>query len=144
VACAAAGEGTTLAVSRRSGLRPLALTVTPLRCGPSWLVDRTPSALVTVSDPESRLPPAGELLRRLYGLTAAETRVAAGLVDAKGLADLGEKLGVSRATVCTHLQRVYEKTGTHRQGELVRLVVSLGSAGTRDLPDRGSMNRENG
>ena len=32
-------------------------------------------------------------------------------------------LGISETTVKTHLQRVFEKTGTSRQSDLVKLVA---------------------
>jgi DNA-binding CsgD family transcriptional regulator len=38
---------------------------------------------------------------------------------------IAEELSVSVTTVKTHLRHVFEKTGTHRQAELVRLVLSL-------------------
>ena len=37
---------------------------------------------------------------------------------------MAEKLGVSLATVRTLLQRAFEKTETHRQAELVRLMLA--------------------
>jgi len=38
---------------------------------------------------------------------------------------IASELSVSFATVRTHLQHVFEKTGTHRQGELVRLLMAI-------------------
>jgi DNA-binding CsgD family transcriptional regulator len=34
------------------------------------------------------------------------------------------KIGISQATARTHLHRVFEKTGTKRQAELVRKVLA--------------------
>jgi DNA-binding CsgD family transcriptional regulator len=36
---------------------------------------------------------------------------------------VAERLGISFATARTHLSRIFEKTGVHRQAELVRLVL---------------------
>jgi DNA-binding CsgD family transcriptional regulator len=40
---------------------------------------------------------------------------------------------VTLSTARTHLQSVFEKTGTHRQAELVRLLIELE---TTNGPDR--------
>jgi DNA-binding CsgD family transcriptional regulator len=42
-----------------------------------------------------------------------------------GLAPISDELSLSVSTVKTHLQHVFEKTGTHRQAELVRLLLAL-------------------
>jgi DNA-binding CsgD family transcriptional regulator len=34
-------------------------------------------------------------------------------------------LGISETTVKTHLQRVFDKTGTNRQADLVKLVAGF-------------------
>ncbi len=38
-----------------------------------------------------------------------------------------EMLGIARSTVKSHLDAIYGKTGTNRQSELVKLVMSLSS-----------------
>jgi DNA-binding CsgD family transcriptional regulator len=38
---------------------------------------------------------------------------------------VAEALGVAETTVKTHLGRLYEKTGTRRQAELVKLVAGF-------------------
>jgi DNA-binding CsgD family transcriptional regulator len=66
----------------------------------------------------------GEALGKLYQLTGGELRVLLTLakgVSAKEAADL---LGVSEPTVRTHLQRLFSKTGTSRQAELLQLLQS--------------------
>jgi DNA-binding CsgD family transcriptional regulator len=122
---AAEGEGcgAVLAVSRRSGLRPFSVVVTPLLAVPGWT---GPAVMVLVTDPEEAGPPPAEVLQRIYGLTRAEARTAVAIVGADGTKDVAERLGASPATVRTHLQRVFDKTGTHRQSELVRLVLAHG------------------
>lgn len=112
-----------LAVRRRSGRRPLSLLVAPLRGRPDWTSAR-PACCVVVTDAErarSVLP--GEL-RRLYGLTAAEARVALALLEAGRLAEVADGLSVSISTVRTLLQRVFVKTDTRRQAQLVRLLMA--------------------
>lgn len=57
-----------------------------------------------------------------YGLTPAELLVALEVGRGQGTKAAARALGLSPATVRWHLQRVFEKTGTHRQAELARLL----------------------
>ena len=41
------------------------------------------------------------------------------------LKQVSEELSVSVDTVRTHLKHVFDKTGTHRQAELVRTLLTL-------------------
>lgn len=65
------------------------------------------------------------MLRKLFGLTNGESDVALRVARGQGLAPISEDLSVSVATVKTHLQHVFDKTDTHRQAELVRLLTAL-------------------
>jgi DNA-binding CsgD family transcriptional regulator len=42
-----------------------------------------------------------------------------------GVRELAKLLGVSQATVKTHLHNLFRKTGAKRQGELVKLVAGI-------------------
>ena len=85
------------------------------------------AAMVFISDPDSRLELDEALLRRLYGLTPAECRLAQQLLNGETLAGAAKQLGVSESTAKTQLQHIFQKTDTHRQAELVRLLLSLAS-----------------
>jgi DNA-binding CsgD family transcriptional regulator len=117
-------SGGVIAVSRPSLKRPLQVLVTPLASNGFELGRERPAAAIFVSDPESEIEPDAEVLRRLFGLTGAEARLAALLMRGKSLEGAAEELGVSRATVRTQLQRTFDKTDTRRQGQLVRLLLS--------------------
>jgi DNA-binding CsgD family transcriptional regulator len=58
------------------------------------------------------------------GLTPAEIRLLVLLAQGMNLPAAADRLGVSETTVKTHMQRVFVKTGTHRQAEVVKLVMS--------------------
>lgn len=68
---------------------------------------------------------SSELLRRFFGLTSGEARVALGLPEAKDVRHLAAGLGVKYHTARTHLRRIYAKTGARSQRDLVRLVMAL-------------------
>jgi DNA-binding CsgD family transcriptional regulator len=75
------------------------------------------AALATPSPPE--------LIAKAYGLTPAELRVLLAMVEIDGVSNLAEALGVSENTVHTHLRRLFGKTGTKRQAELVKLIAGF-------------------
>jgi len=83
------------------------------------------AALVLIVDHEREayLPPAD--LQDVYDLTPAEAEVAARVLRGHGLQYVADELRVTLSTVRVHLQHVFEKTGTHRQAELVRLLIEL-------------------
>jgi DNA-binding CsgD family transcriptional regulator len=60
---------------------------------------------------------------RHFELTPAEASLAAELASADGVGAAAARLGISRATVRTHLIHIFQKTGTCRQAELVRLIL---------------------
>jgi len=71
--------------------------------------------------------PAPDRLAQRHGLTAKEARLACLLADGTPLREAGQALGLSYSSARTYLDRVYAKTGTHRQAELVRLVLDGGA-----------------
>jgi DNA-binding CsgD family transcriptional regulator/PAS domain-containing protein len=117
------GSGVAFAQSftcgRPSGKRPYVLHALPFQR------DETRGravALLLVVDPEIEPEPPAALLRRLYHLTQTEAEVALHVMRGVDLKQISERLGVSLTTVRTHLQHVFDKTDTHRQAELVRLL----------------------
>lgn len=73
-------------------------------------------------------PLPGDILVKLYGFTPAEARLVALLAQDFSLEDAAAALGIARTTAKTHLQRVFEKTGTNRQPQVVRLALSAFAA----------------
>jgi DNA-binding CsgD family transcriptional regulator len=61
----------------------------------------------------------------LYDLTPAERRVLIAIVEVGGVPDVAPALGISEATVKTHLRRLFEKTSTRRQADLVKLLAAF-------------------
>src|SRR4051812_22802198 len=117
-----------VAVPRPSGARPYLLTVMPLRDERAWLGTPRACALVLAIDAACCRPASAERLCERYRLTAAEARTALALLDAERLRAVAERLGVSLPPVRTTLQRVFNKTDTHRQPELVWLHLAQGAA----------------
>lgn len=76
---------------------------------------------------ELTMPPVADatLLALVFGLTAAEARLAARIASGSGIDDAAQALGVHRETARTQLKAVFLKTNTCRQSELVALVGRL-------------------
>ena len=116
---------------RRGPSRPcLHVTVTPLRSKDPdpeipWLGLRPPAAIVTMADPETGRRQFAQNLHSRFGLTGAETGLAAEILKGDGRAAAARRRGISVATARAQLSSIFEKTGTHRQAELVHLLLEL-------------------
>ncbi len=64
------------------------------------------------------------LVGPFFDLTPAESIVLERLVYGLSLQEIATTLGTSRNTVRNQLQVIFEKTGTNRQSDLIRLVLS--------------------
>jgi DNA-binding CsgD family transcriptional regulator/PAS domain-containing protein len=69
-------------------------------------------------------PSPPEVIAKAYKLTPMELRVLLAIVEVGGVPEVAEALGIAESTVKTHLGRLYGKTGTHRQADLVKLVAA--------------------
>lgn len=82
-------------------------------------------AAVFVRKAEIEAPLAPEVIAKSYGLTPSELRVLLAVFESGGVPDVADALGISRTTAKTHLRRLFEKTGTKRQADLVKLVAGF-------------------
>ena len=110
----ALAHGGAVRASRESG-ETLPLLVCPLP---------PEGAVIFVGDRDSSMTGAREAIGRWYDLTPAEARLAAALAEGESLEEAAELLGITRNTARTHLKRIFAKTGTNRQGALVRLLLT--------------------
>ena len=70
-------------------------------------------------------PSMPEVIAKSYALTPTELRVLLSVVDVGGVPEVAASLGIAETTVRTHLGRVFEKTGTRRQADLVKLAAGF-------------------
>jgi DNA-binding CsgD family transcriptional regulator len=82
-------------------------------------------AAVFVRKSAPNAPPPLESLAKIHKLTASEVRVLDAVLKVKGIKEIAEMLGLSQATVKSHLHNVFRKTGTNRQSELVKLMAGI-------------------
>ena len=91
----------------------------------SYQLRGDPSVLVLVPQAESSPPEAVALLRTLYALSRREADLATAVANGATPQDYARKAGLEISTVRSQLKSVFQKTGTHRQTELVRLLSVL-------------------
>lgn len=120
--------GGSLTISRTSFKPSYSVFIAPIS-GPSSepsgiLGDLQPSAIAIINNPEWMAQIPSEVLEERYGLTSAEARLAAELATGSSLKEASEEFGVSTGTVRTQLKQIFTKTNTHRQTDLVRLLVT--------------------
>ena len=84
--------------------------------------DRVAILLVSPEDPPAV---SNDMLKQVFGLTGAEVKVVAGLLNGKTVGELVASHGISEATIRTQLKAIFAKTNTHRQAELVAKLNRL-------------------
>jgi DNA-binding CsgD family transcriptional regulator len=116
------GSGGALNVERPDAA-PLALLVSPLRATAMGFGPRVPAAAIIFSDPDEAAPVAPETaLAAMYDLTPAEAALLAAVAGGQTLAHYAERSGIKIGTARTHWKHVLQKSGFHRQVDLVRAL----------------------
>jgi DNA-binding CsgD family transcriptional regulator len=115
-------EGHSLALPERGGTGLIA-TILPLERGRrgNKLGPFEAAAAIFVQAPSEAPPVPGKAFAKLFGLTGSELRVVLALSQGLGGKEAADMFGISEATVRTHLQNIFSKTGTGKQTELVQL-----------------------
>jgi DNA-binding CsgD family transcriptional regulator len=122
---ASAARGGPMRLPRKSGLRDYVLVVAPLYIASEASEEREPIACILISDPEAIPRRARSMLREVYGLTASEVRVAERMMTGESPERAAAALAIKVSTARVHLAALFRKTETHRQVDLVRLLMSL-------------------
>lgn len=114
---------------------PMSVIVTPFRSN-RILAEGRPCALAFICDPAAKPAPRAAALRSLFGLTPAECRLAGLLHEGLELRLAAQRMGVTAATARFMLKRIFSKTGSHRQSELIQLLNRLPGevTGGRSVP----------
>jgi DNA-binding CsgD family transcriptional regulator len=82
-----------------------------------------PAVLVCAIDLEASAEVPEQRLRELFGLSRAECRIAQQLLQGSDSRETAQALGLSYNTVRAHLVRMFAKTDTNRQTELIRKMT---------------------
>jgi DNA-binding CsgD family transcriptional regulator len=90
--------------------------------------DAVDLVLVLINDPERRVSLEPSALTNLYGLTRSEANLACRLAGGENLEQAAAELEITSNTARTHLKRIFMKTDTNRQSQLMVLLVATAGA----------------
>lgn len=125
--------GVLVQVGRGEDRPPYRVNVLPLR--PDYAARPLApggQVILFVDDPERDATPAqAALYVRAFELTPAEARLAVHLAAGASLTEAADAFGVTHNTVRAQLRAIFDKTDTHRQSDLVRLLQRSGSLRVR-------------
>ena len=116
-----------IAVPRGHGLSPLTLSAVRLSAPPGKLAVSRPCILVLITDPARRPGTEAALLRDAFGLTAGEARLARALSEGLSLRRSAEEAGLTYETARSYVKILFQKTGTHRQADLIAQLLATSS-----------------
>jgi DNA-binding CsgD family transcriptional regulator/PAS domain-containing protein len=105
----------------------VSITPVPLSAPTAFLGGSRVCCAVIVANPAVQHANSIARLARLHGLTPSEVRVLEAMLKGIGAAQAADTLGISAETARTHLKRIFSKTGTSRQAELMRLFMDEAS-----------------
>ncbi len=88
---------------------------------------RGATAALFVRDADLAFPTAVKSMAEIFRLTPSETRVLHVVLEAGGIAMTSLLLRLAESTVKSHLRRIFAKTGTHTQVDLVKLAAGFTS-----------------
>jgi DNA-binding CsgD family transcriptional regulator len=119
-------RGIAVAITARNG-DPYVAHVLPLTAGKRRHagVEYRAVAAVFVRKAALDLPSPFEMIAGQFRLTPAELRVLFAVIEVGGAPEVAEVLGITQATVKSHLHHIFEKTETSRQVDLVKLVAGF-------------------
>ena len=136
---AKSAQGGSLILRDEDGAASLAVHVVPLcpnsAAGPPS--KEYPIAGLVIVDCQQALAERINAFADLFALTPGEVRVVSQLVSAGGLTKAASRLNIAPTTARSHLTHILEKTGTHRQAELVRVFLRSHAPLARTPPRGG-------
>ena len=94
-------------------------------CAQDETLGAAPAVIVYVTDNHCRAPLSAQTLCTVFGLTPTEAQVARLLANGHRPEEIATTMGVAPTTIAFHLRNTFSKTATHRQAELVALLLAL-------------------
>jgi DNA-binding CsgD family transcriptional regulator len=84
-----------------------------------------PTVIGLVRKPQRKVSvQALQIISAAYGLSANEAALAIGIMQGEAILEAGTRLGLTPETARNYSKRIYAKTGTRGQADLVRLLLS--------------------
>lgn len=100
-----------------------ALVIAANHDAPHGWFDSDDNVLVFLVEPDRPLQADPSLLESLYGLTPAETRLIGELLHGFDIGEASGRLRISVHTARSQIKSAMQKTGSHRQADLIRKTL---------------------
>jgi DNA-binding CsgD family transcriptional regulator len=113
-----------IAVAANGTRGAMVLHVLPLRRSAHEIFSGGDWLLVATSIRADAIAPSAPILRALFDLSPAEVRLATAIATGLTLQDAASAANIQISTARTYLDRIFRKTGTHQQSQLVALLKS--------------------
>lgn len=111
-------------VAARDERGAMVVHVLPLRRDAHDLFSGGDLLVVATAVHAAALVPAPAILMGLFDLTPAEVRLATALASGQSVQQAAVSAGITFSSARTYLDRIFRKTGTHQQSQLVALLKS--------------------
>lgn len=103
---------------------PILLRIWPIDAAARWPSPAV-RALLTLNALGPKPGPPAPILAKTFGLTPSEAKLACIIARGAGPEIAALELKISRETARNQLKSIFAKTGTHRQSELVALLLQV-------------------
>lgn len=105
---------------------PLPVMITPLYHSDFLGQDNVHhvTAAMYITDPEKSISVSPEVLSDIFSLTPKESAIAVALTNGLSVEEISQINGTTLNTVRSQIKAIFRKTGTNRQTELVRILLS--------------------
>ncbi len=115
-----------LHIGRGAGREPLAVAISPYRssAGTSLHGPLAGLAVVFIHNAEQPLARVTDVIGKVYGLSDQEAELVEAIAAGDSPEEIAHAAGRSIIAVRSQLKRVFRKTGTTKQAELMKLVLS--------------------
>jgi DNA-binding CsgD family transcriptional regulator len=111
-------------VPSQKGIGPMIVHVMPLHRAAHEIFAGADILVAATTINTSNLVPSPTVLTGLFDLSPAEARLAVILASGRSLKSAAATSSITFKTARSYLERVFAKTGTHQQSELVALLKS--------------------
>ncbi len=123
-----------LLIHRARGRRPFVATLVPMAAPANRKGE--PAVMLYLFDPLIEQLDHLDAVCELYGLSRVEARLVHHIVAGKTIEEAAIAMRIKSPTARTYLKHIFMKTGTHRQIELVRLLMlSTGRIASQAIPE---------
>jgi DNA-binding CsgD family transcriptional regulator len=116
--------GGAFSLPRSDGRHPLSAMVAPTGVTGLFPSSRVASVVVLVEEPVRRTTAPFDAFTGSYGLSPAEASLTARLVGGMSVSQAAIAAGIRPSTARSHLKKIFAKTGSRRQSDLVRRVLT--------------------